>query len=1045
MASIAVSKFNTALRALNTLSLLVLLSQAAHAQSVLNFPKLIHADRLKTGIAVTNPTPYYSDVQFTFYGLDGNALSAGVVNPVSYRIGPNSQLSMMADEFFAAGNLEGWIQATSSTSGLQGYYSVGDFDSTGEGSQSAVPLSSQVIPFLREDANTRTDLFIINPGSTPADAAITFYNARGEEIGTVIRNLPAHAATRFPMSSLSSAAGAGNISAKISSSVPAVAMASVETANTHIVVNGQRTDQPAASRIAPHFTRSGAFDSSLILSNPASSPATVTVTLFSESGGAVYQALPGPSSVVVTIPANGSVSLDSITITRFPFLPAINGWLRIDSANVPLAGVVLVDSQTASAAIPLQAGAASSMLFAQLTETETFFSAMILVNDGAEAADVEISLLNPDGATFARNTVPLSAKTKLSSLIRDLVPGASGVTNGYVWVRSSVPIHGVQVLGGFENQFLTAVTPRVPPVGQAPGPVVAAPRIINIAPSDSIRPGTTLLVVAVNVAGEASLSIAGHTVPLQLSALGFYTFVVPPVEPGFARVRVRSGGLESDPVEVQVLPADNRPAQVIQGQAFYQKVEVTDAGLDLSRPVMVPVRNARVEVFDRLLQAVAFVSETDARGRFHVPAPSGQPVTIRVISRLRSVDLVVADNTNNSSLYTISADIDMRDAPSNILLIDNTRVSGAFNILEAVQRGNDTVRLADPRTAPLPLTIFWSIRNAPRNGSVREGAVGMTHFDLNSGTAFIVGDRSIDSDEFDDSVILHEYAHLLAARFSRDESPGGPHRPGDMLDPRLAWSEGFANFFSGAARNDHVYRDSSGPDGSRILRYDLEENIPAGDRPGYWSEASVQSLLWDFYDEAVDTGDEVRFPLSLIWASFSDLRNDRFVYLPYFLDRFIERAPVAAETIRLMVQLRSIDFQPNVRPSVTNPFPRPIAAGDAATGEVDSLSSKRKNLMQASHFFAFTTGGGPSSIRLDIAGLGQGGNSDANDLDLFLMDINGRIVERSDRGLNGQSELISTELRAGTYVIEVRSYYTLASTNTIVYNSGAYRLRLLGP
>jgi hypothetical protein len=149
---------------------------------------------------------------------------------------------------------------------------------------------------------------------------------------------------------------------------------------------------------------------------------------------------------------------------------------------------------------------------------------------------------------------------------------------------------------------------------------------------------------------------------------------------------------------------------------------------------------------------------------------------------------------------------------------------------------------------------------------------------------------------------------MLAARFSRDDSPGGAHGVGEMLDPRLAWSEGWANFFSAAVRNDSVYRDSRGRNGASVLRFDVEENVPPNDRPGYWSEASVHSLLWDIYDDVSETGDTMEHPLRDIWNAISDLRNDRFVYLPYFLERFVARNGSASESLRSMVLLRSIDF-----------------------------------------------------------------------------------------------------------------------------------------
>ena len=112
---------------------------------------------------------------------------------------------------------------------------------------------------------------------------------------------------------------------------------------------------------------------------------------------------------------------------------------------------------------------------------------------------------------------------------------------------------------------------------------------------------------------------------------------------------------------------------------------------------------------------------------------------------------------------------------------------------------------------------------------------------------------------------------------------------------------------------------------------------------------------------------------------------------------------------------------------------------------MDSFSPTRDKEHQATsaHFFTFTTTTEQLvAIRLNITGLGPARNPAYNDLDLFLTDINGALVDRSDLGLNGQSELITRRLPAGTYVIEVRSYYTKAETNAKIYNSGDYSLSL---
>jgi hypothetical protein len=371
--------------------------------------------------------------------------------------------------------------------------------------------------------------------------------------------------------------------------------------------------------------------------------------------------------------------------------------------------------------------------------------------------------------------------------------------------------------------------------------------------------------------------------------------------------------------------------------------------------------------------------------------------------------------------------------------MDTTRVSGAFNILEMVQRANDAVESADATLPPTPVTIFWSTKNTNRSGNPAQGLIGTSEFNLATNTAYILGDRDTDSDEYDDAVIVHEYGHMLAAKYSRDDSPGGPHFLGDRLDPRAAWSEGWADFFSAAVRNDPVWRDSKGPNGSQVLRYDLGDSTPAGDpQPGYWSETSVDTVLWSLY-AGLDP-DNVQFSFSGIWGAFTGLRNDSFVYLPYFLDHFISNIPSSVADVLPLAQSRSISYQPGSVPNVTNPFPMPISVGVSLVDTIDSYTAKRTNLITSAHFYTFTTTGGAATVRMDITGLGPPNNPNANDLDIFLYSADGQLIGTSDIGGNAQPERIARRLGAGTYVVEVRSYYTNGDTGVIVYNSGDYKL-----
>ena len=534
--------------------------------------------------------------------------------------------------------------------------------------------------------------------------------------------------------------------------------------------------------------------------------------------------------------------------------------------------------------------------------------------------------------------------------------------------------------------------------------------------------------------------LGGRPVDARVLAPGIplLGFEVPQIGAGFIDLRVRSAGDSSRPRTLLVAPS--APSAEVRGRAFYEKIDLRADGLDFERPVMIPIRDAQVDVFSQATGQIVSVARTDRYGAFRALVPVDAGYAVRVRSRSPSSDVVVANNTAGGGTYAVSEDI-QPDRPPVLIARDAERVSGAFNILEVIRQGNALLGGLDAGLRPPELTIFWSPANTRVLGNVEAGQIGGTFFDAGTDTAFVLGDRALDSDEFDDAVILHEYAHLLASRFSRDDSQGGPHVLGDVLDPRVAWSEGWANFFAGLVREDPLYRDSTGTDGEEILEFDLEQNVPAGDAPGYRSEFSVHSILWDLVDDLSDAGDNTRIDAATLWRAFTGLRNGRFIYLPAFLDRLVELVPSESLGIEQIVRGRSIDYRASARPSIADPFPRLVSDDHAVTGEVDSLSRQRTNLAQSAHQYAFDVAGGAVSLRLDITGVGPGGNPGANDLDLFLMDSEGRVLARSDQGLNGQSELISTFLPAGRYVVEVRSFYTHGETGTLIFNSGAYRLQ----
>ncbi|WP_161599252.1 PPC domain-containing protein [Reinekea blandensis] len=126
------------------------------------------------------------------------------------------------------------------------------------------------------------------------------------------------------------------------------------------------------------------------------------------------------------------------------------------------------------------------------------------------------------------------------------------------------------------------------------------------------------------------------------------------------------------------------------------------------------------------------------------------------------------------------------------------RVAGLFNMLDVFHSATDFVSaVSDGSVTVNDLTARWQWGLSP--GSY---TCDISHPNCHTNLSILSDPyQSGDTDEFDDDVLLHEFAHHLEIGLGISESPGGYHslRSTD-LDLRLSWSEGMASAFAASVK-----------------------------------------------------------------------------------------------------------------------------------------------------------------------------------------------------------------------------------------------------
>ena len=344
------------------------------------------------------------------------------------------------------------------------------------------------------------------------------------------------------------------------------------------------------------------------------------------------------------------------------------------------------------------------------------------------------------------------------------------------------------------------------------------------------------------------------------------------------------------------------PTVTVRGRITFERVPFAAAlggGLNYASTVEAPAREVEVELLRASDQVPLATTTTDANGSYSFTAQSDTNVIVRAraVSRVTATtarpaswDIRVRDNTSGGALYVLDSSPFNTGVANQVLnlkaatgwggsfsgVYTGTRAAAPFAILDTLYAAAQfVIAKGDASVQLMPLTAYWSVKNVPTDGNVALGQIGTTAYypvgtpGIASGI-YVLGAASNDTDEFDQSVVAHEYLHYLEDAISRSDTVGGSHSLDERLDMRVAFSEGFANAFSAMVLDNPVYRDSFGTAQASDFHFNIESRSTTA--PGWYNETSVHRVAWDLFDTVND--DALSIGFGPMYAVFTGaLRN----------------------------------------------------------------------------------------------------------------------------------------------------------------------------
>jgi len=491
--------------------------------------------------------------------------------------------------------------------------------------------------------------------------------------------------------------------------------------------------------------------------------------------------------------------------------------------------------------------------------------------------------------------------------------------------------------------------------------------------------------------------------------------------------------------------------KTLSGKLTYDRVPQTlDNGLNYSATVPKPIRNVRVALVEDKgketntgKELASTISGEDGSYSFAIPDAVTR-VRVRAFAQTTSPALLVQDNANGNALYTLESAAITTTSTATVKNLNaasgwggsyysGVRAAAPFACLDTLYTAARAFALVRPSVKFPLLPINWSVDNRPESGDETIGQIGTSHYSSGSGGIFILGKEDVDTDEYDDHVMVHEWGHYFEDKVGRSDSIGGTHGGGDIIDPRVAFGEGWGNALSAMILYpDSKYKDSGGlSQATTTLVLDMEANGVNDPKPGWFSETSVMTLLYDIFDPANESFDGVALGLGPIYDVMTGGQKTTSAETTVFsFIKALKSLPgTSAATIAAIDTLTTKSHISPVKDEFgtgeTNnggnaanlPVYRPMTVDGASLtltflGSVDNI-----NKLGANRYISFSK---------PVAGSLQVIASSSSDIGLTVLE-KGKEVAHADETSSGTEQLSFDAKANTTYVLVVQGFVTGSS------------------